>query len=110
SYRTPALSVSRDVTFQSSLMNAPMDVWLMCRSVAPNDRDAFSKRASSKPTSASTSPLLRPFAVRLVRAWLRTLRLYALPHLAPIFTVCSPRVCVSVADSWRFVVGAVVIG
>jgi hypothetical protein len=36
---------------------------------------AFSNRASREPTSASTSPLLRPFAVSDVRAWLRTLRL-----------------------------------
>jgi hypothetical protein len=46
----------------------PNEVWPILRSVCPNDRDAFSKRASSRPTSASTSLLVEPFAVSDVLA------------------------------------------
>ena len=75
SYRRPALRVTRGDTFQSSLTNTPIDFWFMCRSVAPNDRLALSNRASSRPTSASTSLPVLPLAVSVVRAWFRTLRL-----------------------------------
>ena len=91
-------------------MKTPNDFWLIWRSVDPKERAAVSNRASSRPTSASTSPPLRPFAVSVVRAWFRTLRLDALSKLPPIFIVCAPRVCVSATDTCVFVVGVVVIG
>jgi len=40
----------------------------MFRSVRPKARVAISNRASNNPTSASTSSLVRPFAVSDVRA------------------------------------------